>query len=84
MYGYLNVFLAAAAIRAGASDAVAMEILVATDRASITVSAEALTVCGVVLDDAVLAATRAEGVVAFGSCSFVEPVTELQPFFAGA
>ncbi len=81
MYGYLNVFLAAAAIRVGASDAVAMEILVATDPAAITVSAEALTVCGVVLDDAVLAATRAEGVVAFGSCSFREPVDELAEFY---
>jgi hypothetical protein len=81
MYGYLNVFLAAAAIRAGASDGVATEILVATDRASITVSADALTVCGVVLDDAVLAATRAEGVVAFGSCSFREPVDELADYY---
>lgn len=81
MYGYLNVFLAAAAIRAGASDGVAMEILVATDRASITVSAAALTVCGVVLDDAVLATMRAVGLVAFGSCSFREPVDELADIY---
>jgi hypothetical protein len=83
MYGYLNVFLAAAAIRAGASDAVAMEILVATDRASISVSADSLTVCGVVLGDAVLASMRAEGLVAFGSCSFREPVDELSVLWAG-
>jgi hypothetical protein len=34
-----------------------------------------------VLDDAVLAATRAEGVVAFGSCSFREPVDELADYY---
>ena len=80
MYGYLNVFLAAAAIRAGATDAVASEILVVTDPSVISVAAESLTVCGILLDAAVLAATRESGLVAFGSCSFREPVDELTAF----
>ena len=80
MYGFLNVFLAAAAIRAGATDAVATGILQATDRSSIDVADEHLTVCGFVLDGAVLAETRESALVAFGSCSFREPVDELTAF----
>ena len=83
MYGYLNVFLAAAAMRAGATDAVVSEILVVTDPSVIDVAAESLTVCGILLDDAVLAATRESGLVAFGSCSFREPVDELSGFYQG-
>lgn len=82
MYGYLNMFLAAAAIRSGATDAVAGEILLANEASAIGVTDERLTVCGVPLTDAVLADTRAHGVVAFGSCSFREPVDELGLLFA--
>lgn len=81
MYGFLNVFLAAGAIRAGATDAVATEILLATDRSSIDVAGEHLTVCGFVLNDALLAETRDSALVAFGSCSFREPVDELIGFY---
>jgi hypothetical protein len=81
MYGYLNVFLAAAAIRAGASDSVAEEILLATDRSRIIVLPESMTVCGFELSDAVLAETRHSALVAFGSCSFREPVDELTALY---
>jgi hypothetical protein len=78
MYGYLNVFLAAASIRAGASDAVADQILTATDAGSISMTNESVTVCGFAIADLVLAETRERGLVSFGSCSFREPVDELQ------
>ena len=84
MYGFLNVFLAAAAIRAGATDAVATAILTTSDAATIDVATDAVTVCGVVLPGAVLAATRGELLVAFGSCSFREPVDELAACFGGS
>lgn len=77
MYGYLNVFLAAAAMRAGASDVVASTILQLTDASAIKVADRVVSVAGVELTADVLAQTRAEGVVAFGSCSFREPVDEL-------
>lgn len=78
MYGYLNVFLAAAAIRAGVSDVVATTILQLTDATAITVTADDLSVAGFELPASMLAEMRADGVVAFGSCSFREPVDELQ------
>ena len=77
MYGYLNVFLAAAAMRAGAPDDVATEMLTLTDASAIAISAASLSVCGFEITDAVLAATRTDALVAFGSCSFREPVDEL-------
>ncbi|MDZ7629953.1 MAG: hypothetical protein U5K74_01025 [Gemmatimonadaceae bacterium] len=78
MYGYLNVFLAAAAIRAGASDDVASAILGVTDMAMLSIVDGSITIAGVALSADVLGAMRAEGVVAFGSCSFREPVDELR------
>ena len=86
MYGYLNVFLCAAALRNGASDALATAILLLVDGAAIRIVGDAVhitlnpSVDGA--DDAhlplrVLAATRDAGLVAFGSCSFREPVDEL-------
>jgi len=82
MYGYLNVFLAAAAIRAGASDAVADRILTATDAGSISVANDSVSVSGFSIAAAVLAETRERGLVSFGSCSFREPVDELTSFYA--
>ena len=77
MYGFLNVFLCAAALRGGATDAVAIDILTLTDSARILVEDGAVTIGDIVLTSSVLQAMRASGVVAFGSCSFREPVDEL-------
>ena len=82
MYGYLNVFLAAAAMSVGAGDAVARAILSETRRESFVVRDDAVVyapdgVETVTLPHPSLAATRATGMVAFGSCSFREPVDEL-------
>ena len=77
MYGYLNLILCAAALRAGASDETATAILQHTDRASITISDAGVRVGEAVIPVAALGEVRADGVVAFGSCSFREPVDEL-------
>ncbi len=77
MYGYLNVFLAAAAIRAGATDVFAASVLECTDPAAVVITDGAVTVLGLELSTRLLAEMRADGVVAFGSCSFREPVEEL-------
>ncbi|MES3035080.1 MAG: hypothetical protein V4813_13870 [Gemmatimonadota bacterium] len=84
MYGFLNVFLAAAAIRAGASDSVATSILLLTDATEITSGELGMTACGVEISSGVLQTMRADGLVAFGSCSFVEPVSELRDFYSEA
>ena len=81
MYGYLNVFLCAAALRAGASDADAMAIMELTDVSAIVVHDDAVRVAGVTLDRTALESMRRDGVVAFGSCSFREPVDELAALF---
>jgi hypothetical protein len=75
MYGYLNVFLAAAAIGAGLADEVATSILLSTD--PVQFDDDAVRVAGVSLSAAVLRAARCDSLVAFGSCSFREPVDEL-------
>ncbi len=75
MYGYLNVFLAAAAIGAGFADAVATSILLATD--TVQFDDEVVRVAGVSLSTESLETVRRDALVAFGSCSFREPVEEL-------
>lgn len=77
MYGYLNVFLAAAALSAGATDEQATSILLLEDRSAITVSDVSVRVGEFYLTNTVLSTTRSSGLVAFGSCSFREPVDEL-------
>ena len=84
MYGFLNVFLCAAAIRAGAPDSVATEILLITDSSEITSGELGMTASGFEISFAVLQSLRAEGLVAFGSCSFLEPVSELRDFYSAS
>lgn len=77
MYGYLNMILCAAAIRSGATDAAATEILLLTDPASISIADDSVSIAGTRVPVSDVRTVRAEGVVAFGSCSFREPVDEL-------
>ncbi|MBC7841337.1 MAG: hypothetical protein H7099_03465 [Gemmatimonadaceae bacterium] len=84
MYGYLNVFLAAAAVRAGASDDEAVVILLATDPASLAFASDGVVVAGISVSASAVAEARRSSVVAFGSCSFLEPVEELGALLAGS
>jgi hypothetical protein len=82
MYGYLNVFLAAAALRMGAPDAIASAILLEQARAAFVFREDAIVYAPAGVETIAflvptLSDVRGAGVVAFGSCSFREPVDEL-------
>jgi hypothetical protein len=85
MYGYLNVFLAMGAIRIGADDDMSTSVLLEQRSSSFVMRDDAV----VYAPDGVetltlllptLSALRETGLVAFGSCSFREPVEELCEF----
>lgn len=76
MFGFLNVFLAAAFMRAGADDAAALDLLEERDPAAIRVEPEQVRWREHALGVEELRWARHEA-VAFGSCSFREPVDEL-------
>jgi hypothetical protein len=76
MFGYLNVFLTAVLLRQGLSDADALALLEERSPEAIQVSADAITWRGHRADRGAIAAARQDGIVAFGSCSFTEPVGE--------
>ena len=79
MYGFLNVFLAAALLRAGASLPEAEAMLTERDPAALRFDDGGVEWRGVRLTtDALRAAREAGAVVAFGSCSFREPVDDLR------
>ena len=77
MFGFLNVFLAAAFARAGMTEDTLVRLLDERDAAGIRVTDTSVTWCGAVLStDEVIAARRALA-IAFGSCSFSEPIDDL-------
>ena len=78
MFGFLNVFLAAAYLRHGMAEADAVRLLEERDPEAFRVTDDAVEWRGRRLDRAAIAAARATGIVAFGSCSFTEPVGELR------
>jgi hypothetical protein len=77
MYGFLNLFLAAAFLRAGLGDADALRLLEERSAEAFRFLPEAIEWRGRRVDRATIAATRARGIGGFGSCSFTEPVGEL-------
>jgi hypothetical protein len=79
MYGYLNILLATAALRAGLEHAVAEEILICADPSTIAFADAGLRWRGREFPTALLRATRVDHLVGFGSCSFREPADELRP-----
>ena len=78
MYGFLNVFLVAAFLRAGLSDADALSLVEERSPDAVRFLPDAIEWRGHRVDRATIAATRAEGIGGFGSCSFTEPVGELR------
>jgi hypothetical protein len=77
MYGYMNVMVAAAALRAGWSDADARAILLEESPAAFTLDQEGVAWRGRRLHRNLVAAFRRDGMLGFGSCSFREPMDEL-------
>lgn len=77
MYGYLNVFLCAAALAQGERPAVARAILLEEDPGAFAVRGGELAWRDRSFDRAMLRAVRRRVVRSFGSCSFREPLDEL-------
>jgi hypothetical protein len=76
MFGYLNVFLAAALLRSGQGEAVAIQALEERDPSSIAVTSSGIEWRSHMLTSDALRATHSDFVRAFGSCSFTEPMDE--------
>jgi hypothetical protein len=78
MFGFLNIFLTAALLRGGAPAEDVAPLLEERDPRAIAVSTDAITWRGHRITTDALAAARAAFAGSFGSCSFEEPVTDLQ------
>ncbi len=78
MYGYLNLFLAAAFMHDGMSDADAARVLDERSETAIQVTSAAVSWNGFRLSAAQIRNIRSEFAVSFGSCSFREPVDDLR------
>jgi hypothetical protein len=78
MHGFLNVFLAAAWVRAGMNAQDAVELLEEKDAATFRFGEDAIEWRNHRLIREEIAATRNRFAAAFGSCSFSEPVEDLR------
>jgi hypothetical protein len=86
MFGFLNLFLAGAFLRAGMNEDQAHEALVENSPAAIGLEGDGISWRGRRLEVNQLKHAREEVMVSFGSCSFTEPLSELQalhPFRPG-
>jgi hypothetical protein len=81
MYGYLNVFLATAALWAGLPRAAALDILQRSDTSSLDFSNDTVRWGEVEFPAASVRETRDAQLVSFGSCSFREPAGEYLALF---
>ncbi|GLC27018.1 hypothetical protein [Roseisolibacter agri] len=77
MFGFVNVFLAAALLRAGHASADVAPLLEERDPAAFAFDDAGASWRGSRVDVATIADARARRLVAFGSCSFEEPVHDL-------
>ena len=78
MYGFLNVFLAAAFARAGMAEPELAQLLDERDAGEIRLGEGTVEWRGHRLDLEAMRQSRESGIVSFGSCSFTEPVGELR------
>lgn len=76
MFGFVNVFLTAVLLRLGLPDDQALALLEERSAAAFRFDDDGIAWGGHQADLAAIAAARREGIVAFGSCSFTEPVRE--------
>jgi hypothetical protein len=77
MYGFLNVFLAAALLCSGVAPAEAAPVLTEGDLRAFDFHDDGITWRGLRLSIDALAHAREQSVISFGSCSFDEPIGEL-------
>ena len=77
MFGFLNLFLAAAFLRAGVDDDVAQQLLEERDHRAFRFDGEGVEWRGQRLGRDAVREGRAF-IISFGSCSFTEPIGDLQ------
>jgi hypothetical protein len=77
MFGYLNIFLAAAVIHGGGSAADAETVVTADEHQRLRINDAGIRWAGVSISTSDIATARAEFITSFGSCSFREPIDEL-------
>jgi hypothetical protein len=78
MFGFLNLFLATAFIAGGLGDADAERLLEERDPAAVRFDPAGVEWRGRRLELDALGRARESGIVSFGSCSFTEPIGDLQ------
>jgi hypothetical protein len=78
MFGFLNLFLAAGFLNVGMDEQQAHDILQESSPAAFRIEDDGISWRGRALDLHDLRQTRQEVMVSFGSCSFTEPLSELQ------
>ena len=78
MFGFLNLFLTAAFVTAGLADDAAVRLLEERDPAAIRFTSDGAEWRGRRIDIESIRRARESGVVSFGSCSFTEPIGDLQ------
>jgi hypothetical protein len=78
MFGFLNVFLAAALLRSGLPASAAEQVIEETSPQAFQVGEREIAWGGHRLDNAALKAARETTIISFGSCSFTEPLEDLQ------
>ena len=77
MYGFLNVFIAAALLYVGESEDTALAALEESDPSAFTFGEDGIQWRGKRISVDKILASRSEFAISFGSCSFREPVEEL-------
>jgi hypothetical protein len=78
MFGFLNLFLATAYLAGGMDGETAARLLEERDAEAIRWDDAGVEWRGRRLDLAALAGAREAGIVSFGSCSFTEPIGDLE------
>jgi hypothetical protein len=78
MFGFLNLFLTTAFIRSGMEDHNAARLLEERSPETFQVTRDEIGWRGYMLHGEALRASRKEGMISFGSCSFTEPLSELE------
>ncbi|HKR08652.1 MAG TPA: hypothetical protein VJS39_05640 [Gemmatimonadaceae bacterium] len=79
MYGFLNVFLAAALVAAGEDEDIAVAALEETNASAFEFHDDYLQWRDKRISAEQLATVRERSAISFGSCSFTEPIDELAP-----
>jgi hypothetical protein len=79
MYGFLNVFVAAALVAAGANEDTGIAALEETHASAFEFHDDYLQWRDNRISAEQLAAVRERSAISFGSCSFTEPIDELAP-----